>query len=249
MYRLVIVRHGQSEWNLENRFTGWTDVGLSEKGRQEAKRAGELLKEDEFEFDLVYTSVLKRSIDTANIILEVMRQKDVEQIRSWKLNERHYGALQGLNKAETMEKHGEKQVQVWRRSYDVAPPPLEENDDRYNPADPNYAVLNKGEYPATESLKDTVARVIPYWENEIIPQLKANKSVLIVAHGNSLRALVMYLEGYSEDEVTRLNIPTGEPLFFTLNDKFKSVGSRYLGDDDAEDAALLSAKQSGAKTE
>ena len=233
MHKLVLIRHGQSSWNLENRFTGWTDVDLSEQGRREAQSSGQILREEGYEFDMVYTSVLKRAIRTMCIVLDELDQMWLPVVRNWRLNERHYGALQGLNKAETAAKHGEAQVKIWRRAYDVPPPPLEENDPRNAALDRRYAGLDKAEIPLTESLKDTVARFVPYWEETIAPQVAAGKRVLIVAHGNSLRALVKYLDNISEEDIIGLNIPTGIPLVYELDDDLKPLGHRYLGDPEA----------------
>jgi len=233
MHKLVLIRHGQSSWNLENRFTGWTDVDLSEQGRREAQSSGQILREEGYEFDMVYTSVLKRAIRTMWIVLDELDQMWLPVVRNWRLNERHYGALQGLNKAETAAKHGEAQVKIWRRAYDVPPPPLEENDPRNAALDRRYAGLDKAEIPLTESLKDTVARFVPYWEETIAPQVAAGKRVLIVAHGNSLRALVKYLDNISEEDIIGLNIPTGIPLVYELDDDLKPLGHRYLGDPEA----------------
>lgn len=233
MHKLVLIRHGQSSWNLENRFTGWTDVDLSEQGRREAQSSGQILREEGYEFDMVYTSVLKRAIRTMWIVLDELDQMWLPVVRNWRLNERHYGALQGLNKAETAAKHGEAQVKIWRRAYDVPPPPLEENDPRNAALDRRYANLDKSEIPLTESLKDTVARFVPYWEGTIAPQVAAGKRVLIVAHGNSLRALVKYLDNISEEDIIGLNIPTGIPLVYELDDDLKPLGHRYLGDPEA----------------
>ncbi len=233
MYKLVLLRHGESEWNKLNLFTGWTDVDLTEKGREEAAEAGRLLKEGGFTFDIAYTSVLKRAIRTLNIVLDVMDLMWIPDVKSWRLNERHYGALQGLNKAETAKKYGDEQVLLWRRSYDVPPPALDENDERYPGKDPRYAGLKKEEIPLTESLKDTVARFVPYWENTIVPTVKSGKKVIIAAHGNSLRALVKYLDNMSEEEIVKLNIPTGVPLVYELDDELKPVKHYYLGDQEA----------------
>ncbi len=230
MYKVVLLRHGESTWNKENRFTGWTDVDLSEKGLQEAKKAGQVLKKEGYTFDLAYTSVLKRAIRTLWITLDEMDLMWVPVIRNWRLNERHYGALQGLNKAETAQKFGEDQVKIWRRSYDVQPPALEKTDDRYPGKDPRYSELRENELPLTECLKDTVARFVPYWENTIAPSLKTGKKVLITAHGNSLRALVKYLDNIPESEIVELNIPTGIPLIYELDENLKSIKSYYLGD-------------------
>ncbi|HOI34811.1 MAG TPA: 2,3-diphosphoglycerate-dependent phosphoglycerate mutase [Mesotoga infera] len=230
MTKLVVVRHGESTWNKENRFTGWTDVDLSEKGKEEAKKAGEILKAEGFKFDLAYTSVLKRAIRTLWYILDEMDLMWIPVIRDWRLNERHYGALQGLNKAETAAKHGEEQVKIWRRSYDIQPPALEESDERFPGHDPRYGNLTADQLPKTECLKDTVARFLPLWKNEISNDIKSGKKVLIVAHGNSLRALVKYLDNIPDDEIVGLNIPTGIPLVYELDDDLKPIKHYYLGD-------------------
>jgi 2,3-bisphosphoglycerate-dependent phosphoglycerate mutase len=230
MKKLVVVRHGESTWNKENRFTGWTDVDLSEKGKEEAKKAGEILKAEGFKFDLAYTSVLKRAIRTLWYILDEMDLMWIPVIRDWRLNERHYGALQGLNKAETAAKHGEEQVKIWRRSYDIQPPALEESDERFPGHDPRYGNLTADQLPKTECLKDTVARFLPLWKNEISNDIKSGKKVLIVAHGNSLRALVKYLDNIPDDEIVGLNIPTGIPLVYELDDDLKPIKHYYLGD-------------------
>jgi 2,3-bisphosphoglycerate-dependent phosphoglycerate mutase len=238
--KLVLVRHGQSAWNQENRFTGWKDVDLTEQGIGEARRAGELLKEAGFEFDVAYTSVLKRAIRTLWTILDTMDQMWIPVIRNWRLNERHYGALQGLNKTETAQKYGEEQVLIWRRSYDIPPPAMEKTDERYAGHQRVYRDnLKDEEIPLTESLKETVARFVPYYQAEIEPQIKAGKQVLIVAHGNSLRALVKHLDTISEEEIIKLNIPTGIPLVYELDDNLKPLRSYYLGD--AEEAAKAAA--------
>jgi 2,3-bisphosphoglycerate-dependent phosphoglycerate mutase len=230
MTKLVVVRHGESTWNKENRFTGWTDVDLSEKGKEEAKKAGEILKAEGFEFDLAYTSVLKRAIRTLWYVLDEMDLMWIPVIRDWRLNERHYGALQGLNKAETAARHGEEQVKIWRRSYDIQPPALEESDERFPGRDPRYGNLTADQLPKTECLKDTVARFLPLWKNEISSDIKSGKKVLIVAHGNSLRALVKYLDNIPDDEIVGLNIPTGIPLVYELDDDLKPIKHYYLGD-------------------
>ena len=224
MMKLVVVRHGESTWNKENRFTGWTDVDLSEKGKEEAKKAGEILKAEGFEFDLAYTSVLKRAIRTLWYVLDEMDLMWIPVIRDWRLNERHYGALQGLNKAETAARHGEEQVKIWRRSYDIQPPALEESDERFPGRDPRYGNLTADQLPKTECLKDTVARFLPLWKNEISSDIKSGKKVLVVAHGNSLRALVKYLDNIPDDEIVGLNIPTGIPLVYELDDDLKREG-------------------------
>lgn len=233
MHQLVLIRHGQSTWNLDNRFTGWTDVDLSEQGNREAQEAGKTLLQEGFEFDLVYTSVLKRAIRTMWHVLSELDQMWLPVVRDWRLNERHYGALQGLNKSETAAKHGEDQVKIWRRSYDIPPPPLQADDERNAAHDRRYAGLKPEEIPLTESLKETVTRFVPYWENVIAPEVKSGKRVLIVAHGNSLRALVKHLDDISEEDIVGLNIPTGIPLVYDLDESLKPLGHRYLGDPEA----------------
>lgn len=233
MYEIVLIRHGESAWNRENRFTGWTDVPLSEKGVQEARAAGQLLKKEGCAFDLAFTSVLKRAIKTLWLVLEEMDLMWIPIRNSWKLNERHYGALQGLNKADTAAKYGDAQVKIWRRSYDVRPPFLKEDDERYPGKDPRYANLAKSEIPAGECLADTVARVVPYWKETIVPEVRAGRRVIIAAHGNSLRALVKYLDDISDKDILELNIPTGVPLLYRLNDDMTPESHRYLGDADA----------------
>jgi 2,3-bisphosphoglycerate-dependent phosphoglycerate mutase len=230
MYKVVLLRHGESEWNRENRFTGWYDVDLSEKGREEAKAAGQLLKREGFKFDQAYTSVLKRAIRTLNLALDEMDLLWIPVQRSWRLNERHYGALQGLNKAETAAKFGDEQVKIWRRSYDTPPPPLELNDERHPGRDERYKDLSPAELPATECLKDTVARFVPYWKETIAPAVKAGKRVIIAAHGNSLRALKKYLDNISDADIVELNIPTGIPLVYELDQNLAPIRSYYLGD-------------------
>jgi len=237
MFRLVLLRHGESTWNRENRFTGWTDVDLSEKGREEARSAGQLMAAEKFEFDVAYTSVLKRAIRTLWIARDEMDLLWIPVHRSWRLNERHYGALQGLNKAETAAQHGEAQVKIWRRSYDIPPPPLTPDDPRHPSRDRRYAALTRAELPLTESLKDTVARFLPYWHETIAPGIRAGKKVLIAAHGNSLRALVKYLDNVPDQEIVELNIPTGIPLVYLLNDDLQPLQKFYLGDQDAARAA------------
>ena len=237
MLKLVLLRHGQSTWNQENRFTGWKDVDLSEQGVQEARAAGEVLRDGGYTFDVAHTSLLKRAIRTLWLTLEGLDLAWIPVKRSWRLNERHYGALQGLNKAETTAKHGADQVLVWRRSYDVPLPALAPDDERNHARDRRYADLSPDELPLTECLKDTVERFLPYWHEEIVPDLKAGKRVLIAAHGNSLRALVMYLDGISEDEITGLNIPTGVPLVYELDEDLKPIKHYYLGDPEAVAAA------------
>ncbi len=245
MYKVVLLRHGQSDWNLENRFTGWTDVDLSEKGRVEAASAGDVMKAEGYEFDRVYTSVLKRAIRTMQLAMERLDQMWVPVIRAWQLNERHYGMLQGLNKSETAAKHGEEQVKIWRRSYDVPPPPLTEDDPRYPGSDRRYAGLTKAELPLTESLKETVARVIPYWEDVIAKDIKSGKRIIIVAHGNSLRALVKYLDDMTNQAVLELNIPTGIPLVYELDENLKPIKHYYLGDQEAIAAAQAAVANQG----
>jgi 2,3-bisphosphoglycerate-dependent phosphoglycerate mutase len=248
MYKLVMVRHGQSVWNLENRFTGWTDVGLTEQGRAEALEAGKLLKEDGYVFDVAYTSVLRRAIQTLWIILEEMGLEWIPVTNAWQLNERHYGNLQGLNKAEMAEKFGEEQVHIWRRSYDVPPPLLELKDERHPKFDPRYASLTPEQLPASESLKLTLERVLPYWHAELAPVIKSGKRVIIAAHGNSMRALVKYLDNISESEIPGLNIPTGVPLIYELDDELKPIKNYYLGDpEDAAKKAAAVANQAKAK--
>jgi 2,3-bisphosphoglycerate-dependent phosphoglycerate mutase len=244
MYKLVLLRHGESIWNKENRFTGWTDVDLSDKGRDEARAAGRLLKADRYGFDVVFTSVLKRAIWTSVLALDELDQLWLPVERSWRLNERHYGSLQGLNKAETAAQHGEAQVKIWRRAYAIAPPPLEADDDRHPSRDPRYKNVPPSDLPRTESLKDTVARFLPYWHESIAPRIKSGTRVLIAAHGNSLRALVKYLDGISDDEIVGLNIPTGIPLVYELDDDLKPIKSYYLGDaETAKEAAAAVARQ------
>lgn len=238
MYKLVLIRHGESAWNKENRFTGWTDVDLSEKGLQEAAEGGALLKKEGYVFDIAFTSVLKRAIRTLWIALDKMDLMWIPVVRDWRLNERHYGSLQGLNKAETAAKFGDEQVKIWRRSYDVPPPPLEAGDPRSPANDPRYKNLKKNELPLTECLKDTVARVLPFWHEVAAPAIKAGKRVLIAAHGNSLRALVKYLDNVSEKEILELNIPTGIPLVYELDQNLKPIKHYYLGDPEKIKAAM-----------
>ena len=237
MTRLVLLRHGESTWNKENRFTGWTDVDLSDRGREEAREAGRLLRTDGYVFDIAYTSVLKRAIRTLDIVLDELDQMWIPVTKSWRLNERHYGALQGLNKAETAAKHGEAQTKIWRRSYDIPPPPLATDDERHPSRDPRYATLTPDELPLTESLKDTVARFLPYWHETIAPAMASGRRVLIVAHGNSLRALVKYLDKMSEADIVELNIPTGSPLVYELKDDLTAARRYYLGDPEKVAAA------------
>jgi 2,3-bisphosphoglycerate-dependent phosphoglycerate mutase len=248
MYKLVLLRHGESEWNKENRFTGWTDVDLSEKGKAEAQKAGRLMKEAGFEFDITYTSVLKRAIRTMNLALDEMNLLWIPVVKSWRLNERHYGALQGLNKAETAQKYGDEQVHIWRRSYDVQPPALTTEDERFPGHDRRYHDLTKDELPLTECLKDTVARFLPFWHETVAPAIQSGQRVLIVAHGNSLRSLVKYLDNVSDDEIVELNIPTGVPLVYELDDQLKPIKHYYLGDaDEIKKAAEAVANQGKAK--
>ncbi|MFZ4985912.1 MAG: 2,3-diphosphoglycerate-dependent phosphoglycerate mutase [Blastocatellia bacterium] len=248
MYKLVLVRHGESDWNRENRFTGWTDVDLSEQGLREARAAGEVLKSEGFTFDVAYTSVLKRAIRTLWIVLDQLDLMWIPVHHSWRLNERHYGALQGLNKAETAAQFGDEQVKIWRRSYDTPPPPLDAQDERFPGRDPRYAALSPAELPLTECLKDTVARMLPHWHDVIAPAVKAGQRVIVAAHGNSLRALVKYLDNISEDEIIGLNIPTGIPLVYELDADLKPIRHYYLGDPEAiARAAQAVADQGKAK--
>jgi 2,3-bisphosphoglycerate-dependent phosphoglycerate mutase len=230
MIKLVLLRHGESTWNKENRFTGWTDVDLSERGREEAKAAGALLREGGYTFDLAFTSVLKRAIRTLWTALDELDLLWIPVTKDWRLNERHYGALQGLNKSETAAKHGDAQIKIWRRSYDIPPPPLEAGDERDPARDPRYQGLNRTQLPLTESLKDTVERFIPYWHQAIAPEIKSGKRVIIAAHGNSLRALVKYLDNVSEADIVELNIPTGIPLVYELDEELHPIRHYYLAD-------------------
>ncbi len=245
MYKVVLLRHGESEWNRENRFTGWTDVDLSEKGLKEAKAAGQLLKSEGYAFDLAFTSVLKRAIRTLWMGLDEMELQWIPVVRDWRLNERHYGGLQGLNKSETAAKYGESQVKIWRRSYDIPPPPLEKTDPRFPGHDRRYANLTPAELPLTECLKDTVARFLPMWHETIAPVIKTGKRVIIAAHGNSLRALVMYLDNIPESEIVELNIPTGIPLVYELDETLKPIKHYYLGDQAAIAAAMNAVANQG----
>jgi len=248
MKKLVLLRHGESIWNKENKFTGWTDVDLSEKGIEEAKKAGETLKKEGYTFDIAYTSVLKRGIRTLWIVLDIMDLMWIPVYRSWRLNERHYGALQGLNKAELAKEIGEEEVLILRRSYDVPPPPLKTSDPRYPGNDPRYIDLKPEEIPLTECLKDTVKRFLPYWHETIVPTIKEGKKVLISAHGNSLRALVQYLDDMTEEEIINLNIPTGIPLIYELEDKdLKPIKHYYLGDPEEIEEAISSVEEQGKK--
>ena len=247
MYKLVLLRHGESDWNKENRFTGWTDVDLSEKGRQEAHAAGVTLKADGYIFDVAYTSVLKRAIRTLWMTLDELDQMWIPVHRSWRLNERHYGALQGLNKSETAAKFGEDQVKIWRRSYDVPPPALTPDDPRYPGRDPRYHDLTSQELPLTECLKDTVERFLPYWHATIAPSVRAGRRVLIAAHGNSLRALVKYLDDVSDQEIVGMNIPTGMPLVYELGYDLRPLRNYYLGDPEKVKAAMEAVAAQGKK--
>ncbi len=247
MHKLVLIRHGESTWNKENRFTGWTDVDLSEKGGQEAIDAGKVLAKEGFEFDLAYTSVLRRAIKTLDTVLDQMDQLWLPVERSWRLNERHYGALQGLNKAETAAKFGEDQVKIWRRSYDVPPPALTTDDERFPGRDRRYADLSKEDLPLTECLKDTVARFLPLWHESIAPAIKSGKRVVIGAHGNSLRALVKFLDNVSDADILELNIPTGMPLVYELDANLKPIKSYYLGDPEKVKAAMEAVAKQGKK--
>ena len=248
VHKIVLLRHGESVWNMENRFTGWTDVDLTPKGVSEAKLAGETLKQAGYQFDVAYTSLLKRAIKTLWLALEAMDRMWIPVHHSWRLNERHYGALQGLNKAETAAKFGEKQVLIWRRSYDIPPPALERGDPRDSLGDPRYAAIAASEFPLTECLKDTVGRFLPYWNDTIAPAVRAGRKVLIVAHGNSLRALVKYLDGVSDARIVDLNIPTGLPLVYELDAGLRPLRSYYLGDPaEAEARARAVAEQGKAE--
>ncbi len=245
MYKLVLVRHGQSTWNLENRFTGWTDVGLTDQGRAEAHSAGKLLRDGGYLFDLAYTSVLKRAIETLWTIMAEMDLEWIPVINAWQLNERHYGALQGLNKSEMAEKFGEAQVKIWRRSYDVPPPALELDDQRHPRFDPRYSTLTPEQLPATESLKITLERVLPYWHATLAPAVQSGKRVLVAAHGNSLRAMVKYLDNISDQEIPELNIPTGIPLVYGLDERLKPIRHYYLGDAEAVAKAAAAVANQG----
>ena len=244
MVKLILLRHGESLWNLENRFTGWTDVDLTPQGEQEARDAGQILMAEKYEFDIIHTSVLTRAIRTMEICLKEMDISDVPIMYNWRLNERHYGALQGLNKAETAEKFGEEQVHSWRRSYDTPPPELDLDDERHPRFDERYKNMSAEDLPATECLKDTVERFLPYWHEQIAPDIKSGKKVLIVAHGNSMRALVKYLDNISDEEIVELNIPTGVPLVYELDDNLQAIKHYYLGDQEeiAKKAAAVAAQ-------
>jgi 2,3-bisphosphoglycerate-dependent phosphoglycerate mutase len=245
MYKLVLLRHGESTWNKENRFTGWTDVDLTEKGVAEAHAAGQLLKKEGFAFDVAYTSMLKRAIRTLWIVLDEMDRMWLPIEHSWRLNERHYGALQGLNKAETAAKFGEDQVKIWRRAYDTPPPALENGDPRLEVSNPRYAELTAADFPHTECLKDTVARFLPYWHGTIAPMVRTGKSVIVAAHGNSLRALIKYLDNISDADIVNLNVPTGQPLVYELDVDLRPIKSYYLGDQEAIKAAMEAVANQG----
>ena len=243
--KLILLRHGESKWNLENRFTGWTDVGLTPKGEVEAKDSGGLLSKENIEIDIVFTSVLKRAIDTMEICLKQMKKNNIEAIYNWRLNERHYGALQGLNKAETALKYGDEQVLIWRRSYDIRPPELDWDDERHPRVDKKYKTLKKEELPSSECLKDTVLRFLPYWEKTISPEVKSGKCIMIVAHGNSLRALVKHLDKVSNEDIVGLNIPTGVPLVYKLDENLMPIKHYYLGDQEKISAKIKSVANQG----
>ncbi len=245
MYKLVLIRHGESSWNLENRFTGWADVDLTDTGIAQAKQAGQLLRDGGYEFDLAYTSVLKRAIRTLWLALDSMDRTWLPVMKSWRLNERHYGALQGLNKAETAKKFGDEQVHIWRRSYDTPPPALEAADPRSERADPRYARLKPEDIPLTECLKDTVDRVIPFWNESMAPAIKAGKRILVAAHGNSIRALIKYLDGISDEAIVSLNIPNGIPLVYELDANLKPIKNYYLGDAQAAAKAAAAVASQG----
>ena len=243
--KLILLRHGESKWNLENRFTGWTDVGLTPKGEVEAKDSGGLLSKENIEIDIVFTSVLKRAINTMEICLKQMKKNNIEAIYNWRLNERHYGALQGLNKAETALKYGDEQVLIWRRSYDIRPPELDWDDERHPRVDEKYKTLKKEEIPSSECLKDTVLRFLPYWEKTISPEVKSGKRIMIVAHGNSLRALVKHLDKVSNEDIVGLNIPTGVPLVYKLDENLMPIKHYYLGDQEKISAKIKSVANQG----
>ncbi len=245
MYKIVLLRHGESTWNQENRFTGWTDVGLNEKGMAEARAAGQLLKRDGFDFDVAYTSVLRRAIKTLWTVLEEMDRMWLPIHHSWRLNERHYGALQGLNKSETAAEYGDAQVKIWRRAYDIAPPPLPDADPRIEADDPRYRELGAAGFPRTECLKDTVARFLPYWHETIAPAVQSGQRVVIAAHGNSLRALIKYLDDMSDADIVELNIPTAQPLVYELDDQLKPIKHYYLGDAAAIEASMRAVANQG----
>jgi 2,3-bisphosphoglycerate-dependent phosphoglycerate mutase len=245
MYQIVLIRHGESLWNKENRFTGWQDIDLSEAGIAEAKKAGIALRKEGFNFDCAYTSVLKRALRTCWMVLDEMDLLWIPVQKNWRLNERHYGSLQGLDKSETAEKHGEEQVKIWRRSYDTPPPPMDSSDPRHPSHDPRYKDVQRNELPNAESLKDTVARFLPFWNNEVVPEIRKGQKVLMVAHGNSLRALVQHLENLSQAEIMELNLPTGIPLVYDLDQNFKVVGKRFVGDPDEVAKAMQTVANQG----
>ncbi|MEN4920801.1 2,3-diphosphoglycerate-dependent phosphoglycerate mutase [Achromobacter spanius] len=245
MHKLVLMRHGESQWNLENRFTGWTDVDLTDTGREQARKAGELLKKEGYSFDLAYSSVLKRAIRTLWIALDAMDAMYTPVGVNWRLNERHYGALQGLNKAETAAKYGDEQVLIWRRAYAIAPEPLSLDDERHPRFDSRYAKIPADQLPATECLKDTVARVLPFWNESIAPAIRSGRKVLIAAHGNSLRALIKHLDNVSDDDIVNLNIPTGQPLVYELDDDLRPIRHYYLGDAAEIEAAMAAVAAQG----
>ena len=244
-HKIVLLRHGESQWNLENRFTGWTDVDLTENGRAEARRAGQLLRDNGFAFDIAFTSVLKRAIRTLGTVLDEMDRLWIPIVKDWRLNERHYGALQGLNKAETAAKYGDEQVLVWRRAYAIAPNPLPDGDERLSNKDPRYAQVPVAQLPRTECLKDTVARVVPYWDEAIAPAIRAGRQVVVAAHGNSLRALVKHLDGVSDDKIVELNIPTARPLVYELDEQLRPIRHYYLGDQAEIEAAMAAVAAQG----
>lgn len=247
MYKIVLIRHGESEWNKENRFTGWVDVDLSEKGIEEAHKGGQALKKDGYVFDIAFDSLLKRAKHTLDIVLEEIGQKDLKIERTWRLNERHYGALQGLDKAETLNKYGEEKFMAWRRSFDIPPPALTIDSPMYPGNDPIYTDIPKADLPLTESLKDVIARFIPYWNEKIVPEIKSGKKVLIVAHGNSLRALVKNLEGISDADIAGLNLPTGIPLVYELDENLKSIKKYFLGNEEDVKKAIETVANQGKK--
>lgn len=245
MHKLVLIRHGESTWNKANRFTGWADVDLTEHGVEQARDGGRLLREAGYEFDIAYTSLLKRAIRTLWLVMDEMDQMWIPVERSWELNERHYGALQGLNKAETAAKYGEEQVHIWRRSFDIPPPALDETDEHYPGSDPRYAGLSPEQLPLTECLRDTIDRFLPYWLSTIVPSIKSGKRVVIAAHGNTLRALVMHLDDVAKEDIVGLNIPTGVPLVYELDDSLTPITHYYLGDQDAIKAAMTAVANQG----
>ena len=245
MYKLVLMRHGESQWNLENRFTGWTDVDLTEAGREQAKQAGELLKANGFSFDIAFSSVLKRAIRTLWIVLDTMDSVHIPVGKTWRLNERHYGTLQGLNKAETAEKYGDEQVMIWRRAYAIGPDPVAEDDPRHPKNDPRYANLKPEQLPATECLAQTVELVVPFWNDSIAPAIRSGRNVLITAHGNSLRALIKHLDNISEEDIVHLNLPTGQPLVYELDENLKPIRHYFLGDEDAIKAQMAAVANQG----